>query len=93
MSRNNKRPVYIIFLIIFVGCILGSALSSLVNAILTEGNVLKFFQLGKEIGFGDNEAWLINSEILKFKLGFKFDVSILSILGMGISWYFLRFFK
>ena len=93
MKKDSKRSVFIIFLIILTGCILGTALSHLIYYIIPEGNVLEFFKLKTQIGFGNNEDWLIDSNILKIKLGFQFDVSILSILGIGISWYFLRYFK
>ena len=90
MTKNLKQPLYMIFLILIIGCILGSAISNLIIAILPEGNVLEFFKLKSQIGFNDI---YFDFEVIKFTLGFKFDVSILSILGMAISWYFLRYFK
>jgi len=90
MTKNSKQPLYMIFLILIIGCILGSAISNFVIAILPEGNVLEFFKLKSEIGFNDTH---FDFEVIKFTLGFKFDVSILSILGMAVSWYFLRYFK
>ena len=43
MAVNNKRPVLVIFLILFFGCVVGTALSQLLGAILPEGVVKDFF--------------------------------------------------
>ena len=31
--------------------------------------------------------------IIRFKSGFYIDISVLSLIGMMISWYFLRYFR
>ena len=43
MAANNKRPVLVIFLILFFGCVVGTALSQLLGAIFPEGVVKDFF--------------------------------------------------
>ena len=97
MSTNSKRPILIILIILFVGCLLGTMLQSLINGLIPEGSlVYNFFNEMQQLGFGDyknNPDGWIDLGILRFKLGFEFDLGILSILGLAISWYFLRYFK
>lgn len=89
----QKRPILFIFLILFLGCILGTALSMFIALILPDGVVRDFFILSKSFGFGQNANNWLNLGPLRFKLGIFFDVSILSIIGILISWYILRYFK
>ena len=92
MAANNKRPVLVIFLILFFGCIVGTALSQLLGAIFPEGVVKDFFLKSAEIGWGDSDEW-IDLNVIKFKTGLYINVSVVSLLGMMISWYFLRYFR
>jgi len=64
-----------------------------VSLVIPDGVVKDFFILSKSFGFGQNaNNWLVAGP-LRFKMGLFFDVSILSILGIFISWYILRYFK
>ena len=92
MKSSNKRSIAIIFLMLFFGCILGTALSQLFSMILPEGVVKEFFMQSLSIGWGNSSAW-IDLNIIKFKTGFYIKVSALSLIGMSISWYFLRYFR
>ena len=92
MAANNKRPLVVIFLILFFGCIIGTALSLLLSAIFPEGVVKDFFLNSTEIGWGNSNEW-IDLNIIKFKTGFYINVSVISLIGMMISWYFLRYFR
>ena len=88
----NKKSIYFILLIIFLGCILGTAFSMFVGFVLPDGVVKDFFLLSKTFGFGASEGWF-DFGFLRFRLGFFFDVSVLSIIGIFVSWYILRYFK
>ena len=87
----KKQPVRFILLIIFLGCVLATSLSLLVSLIIPDGVVKDFFTLFHSLGF-DWSEW-IDLGPLRFKAGFEFDISILSVLGICISWYILRYFK
>ena len=89
----NKKDLYFILLVIFIGCILGTALSMLIGIIIPDGVVKDFFILTKSFGFGQSANNWFNFGPLRFKIGLFFDVSILSIVGILISWYILRYFK
>ena len=89
---KNKSLIFII-IVIFLGSILATGLSLFISVILPEGVVKDFFLLSKSIGFGQHPNNWVNCGPFRFKLGFFFDVSILSIIGIFISWYILRYFK
>ena len=89
----NKKSIYFILLIIFLGCILGTALSMFIGYILPDGVVKDFFLLSKTFGFGASEKGWLELGPLRLRLGFFFDISVLSIIGVFVSWYILRYFK
>ena len=92
MATNNNRSTIIIFFILFFGCIVGTALSQLFGAILPEGVVKDFLLNSTEIGWGSSNEW-IDLNVIKFKTGFYISISVVSLIGMMISWYFLRYFR
>ena len=89
----NKKSIYFILLLIFLGCIIGTALSLFISFLLPDGVVKDFFLLSKTFGFGASEKGWLDFGFLRFRLGFFFDVSVLSMIGIFISWYILRYFK
>ena len=92
MSINNKRSILVVLMILLFGCIIGTALSQLCSIILPDGVVKQFFSQTSSIGWGDSSGW-IDFNIIRFKSGFYIDISVLSLIGMMISWYFLRYFR
>jgi len=89
----NKKSIYFILVIFFLGCILGTALSMFIGFILPDGVVKDFFLLSKTFGFGASEKGWLELGPLRLRLGFFFDISVLSMLGIFVSWYILRYFK
>ena len=93
MESNHKRSITFIFLVLFFGVILGSILSQFIGAFFPVGVVKDFFLTSNSIGWGIKPDNWINLFVIRFKTGLFVDVSVVSILGIGISWYFLRYFK
>lgn len=95
MRTTQNRSIYFIFLVVFFGVIVGSIFSQFIGAVLPSGVVKDFFLASKPLGWGINDGgsgW-IDLLAIRIRTGFVIDVSVVSILGMGISWYFLRYFK
>ena len=88
-----KKSIFFILSVILLGGVISTAFSMFVGLIIPEGVVRDFFILSKSFGFGQNPNNWVNLGPLRFKLGFFFDVSILSIIGIIDSWYILRYFK
>ena len=81
-----------ILVILLFGCIIGTTLSQLFSLILPEGVVKQFFLQTAIIGWGDSTGW-IDFNVIRFKSGFYIKISVLSLIGMMVSWYFLRYFR
>ena len=92
MSTNNKRSILVVLIILLFGCIIGTALSQLFSLILPDSVVKQFFLKTTSIGWGNSSGW-VDFNIIRFKSGFYIDISVLSLIGMMISWYFLRYFR
>ena len=93
MKSNQKRSISFIFLVLLFGVIAGSILSQFIAVFFPEGVVKDFFLTSNSIGWGINPNNWIDLFVIRIKTGFFVDISVVSILGMGISWYFLRYFK
>ena len=93
MKSSQKRSISFIFLVLFFGVIAGSILSQFISAFFPLGVVKDFFLTSNSIGWGIKPDNWINLFVIRFKTGLFIDVSVVSILGIGISWYFLRYFK
>ena len=86
----RKRNLSYILLIIISGAAIGTALSILISFIVPEGVVKDFFLTSKPLGW---DPFTMNLQIFIVTTGFTIDISIVSILGMLVAWYFLRYFK
>jgi len=93
MKSNQKRSLGFIFLILFFGVIIGSIFSQLVAIVIPEGVVKDFFLNSNSIGWGISPNNWIDLFVIRFKTGFFIDISVISIIGLGVAWYFLRYFK
>ena len=93
MKTDQKRSVAFIFLILFMGIITSIILGQLIGGILPEGVVKEFFLKSRSIGWGIQSNNWIDLFIIRFKSGLFIDISVVSLLGMAISWYYLRYFK
>ena len=93
MKSNQKRSISFILLVLLFGVIVGSIFSQFIGAFFPEGVVKDFFLTSNSIGWGiDPNNW-IDLFVIRIKTGFFVDISVVSILGMGVSWYFLRYLK
>ena len=93
MKSDQNRSIPFIFLVLFIGMIAGSALSQFIGAFFPPGVVKDFFLTSNSIGWGIKPDNWIDLFVIRFKTGFFVNISVVSILGMGIAWYFLRYFK
>ena len=93
MKANQKRNMAFIFLVLFIGIVTSSILSQIIGGILPEGVVKEFFLTSRSIGWGIQPNNWIDLFVFRFKTGLFIDISVISLLGMVIAWYFLRYFK
>jgi len=93
IKPQAKRSFFLLFLILFFGAVCGSILSQFVGNVFPEGVVKEFFLSSQSFGWGANENNWVDLFVIRFKTGFYVDISVASIIGMIVSWYFLRYFK
>ena len=93
MNSEKKRNIAYVFSILFFGVIVGSVISQLIGMIVPSGVVKDFFLTSHSIGWGSQSENWIELFVIRFKTGLFVDISVVSLLGMTISWYFLRYFK
>tara|TARA_Y100000996_G_C21998910_1_gene427771 strand:+ start:111 stop:383 length:273 start_codon:yes stop_codon:yes gene_type:complete len=90
MGLNNKRKLSFVCLVLVIGSIVATALSQFISAILPKGVVQDFFLMSKPIGW---DPFTINLHFIQFTTGLIFEISVLSVIAMALSWYFLRYFR
>ena len=100
----KKKSILYVLVVLIIGMLLGTALSLTVEFIFSsftpegfdtnQSVVYKFLTNTKAIGWGANslDSW-VKLGFIRFRTGFFMEVSILSLMGFFISWYFLRYFK
>ena len=88
-----KKNFEFIFFVMLVGMLIGTMFSLFISFFMPDGVVKNFFLLSKSFGFGAAENNWVDFGFLRLKLGFFFDISIVSIFGLFVSWYLLRYFK
>ena len=93
MRNDFNRKIWFVVLVILFGCLIGTCISMLVGFFLSDGVVKDFFIASETIGWGESDGNWIDLYFIKFKSGFRFEVSIISIFGMASSWYLLRYFR
>ncbi len=87
---NSRRNIKFLFIILFFGVVLGSIISMLIGFILPAGVVKDFFLMSQDLGW---QRTTLNLGVIKITTGFIFSLSVCSIIGLFISWYFLRYFR
>ena len=86
----DKKTFKFTFLILFFGVIAGTAVSMFLGFILPDGVVKDFFLMYQELGW---QRTTLNLGVIKITTGFIFSLSVCSLIGLFISWYFLRYFR
>ena len=93
MKSDHKQNIAFIFLVLFIGIITSSILSQLIGGILPDGVAKEFFLTSRSIGWGIQPDNWMDLYVVRFKTGMFVDISVVSILGMVIAWYYLRYFR
>ena len=88
-----KKSFEFVFFVILVGMLIGTVFSLFISFFIPDGVVKNFFLLSKSLGFGAAENNWLDLGFIRFKIGFFFDISIVSVIGLLVSWYLLRYFK
>lgn len=86
MSEGRKR-LAIVFLAVAVGLLAGALLTEILRFALPTGVVRTFFM--KEIAFGI-KPMNVNLALFDFTFGFNFRFSFLSLVAIGLTVYYFK---
>ncbi len=90
LGDYQKRSIVIVFMTLIIGAALGTVLGDLVALGLPEGVVKQFFLQSVSWGISPVTVDLMVGSVT-FGMRLKFSVS--SIIGLGVAYYFLRYFR
>lgn len=85
-----KRRIGMVALVFFLGVVLGSVVGEVIGLLLPEGEVLRdLFVKGREFQVGPVFIDLI---VFTFSVGFSLKVNLVSVLGIVIVAFLLRWY-
>ncbi|NOY78889.1 MAG: DUF4321 domain-containing protein [Calditrichaeota bacterium] len=89
VASTRRKSIGYLFLILFLGALIGSALGEVIGLILPPGVVREFF-LRSAVG-GIAPATL-NASLFTITLGFSFKLNVIGIIGVAIAAYIVRWY-
>ena len=91
----KKRSIKLIFFGLFTGAIIGTLVGNLMAFLLPKGSAVKqFFLISYDLTFGSiNSDYLINLGVIVIDFGFILKFNVCSIIGFGIAYYLLKYFR
>lgn len=90
----RRRNVKIIALMIACGAIVGSLLGDVAAALLPESVVRDFFILSVDTAnYGLSEPFVLDLRIFSITFGFTLRVNFMGVVGMGVAYYLLRYYR
>ena len=90
-----KRSIKLIIFGLFVGSFLGTLIGNILAFILPDDTAVKqFFSISYNFTFGSiNDSYLIDLGIIILDFGFILKFNVCSIIGFGIAYYLLKYFR
>ncbi|MGB7569622.1 MAG: DUF4321 domain-containing protein [Chitinivibrionales bacterium] len=95
MVNLKERNFWTLVLVVVVGILIGSYLSTLIALIPGGNNVVKTFFAYNFISFGLGfpHPLYIDISAVKFQFGFQMKFNLFSVIGIFVSLYFFRWYK
>ena len=90
---TKARSIKLILLISFLGCLIGTILNKIFIFIIPKDTIISRFFIDSTTIIKLPENFEINLGIIKTGFSFQFEIGVLSIIGIFVSWYFLRYFR
>ena len=87
---SNNKPVLLAIYTLTLGAILGTLVGEILGFILPEGVVKQFFLLSKTLSVGPGT---LNIIMLQLTLGLSITLNVISLIGIGVAYYLLRWWR
>ena len=91
----KRRSIKLIIFGLCIGALLGTFVGNILTFLLPDGSAVKqFFLISYDFTFGSiNSDYLIDFGIIVIDFGFIFKFNVCSIIGFGIAYYLLKYFR
>ncbi|MCH7575449.1 MAG: DUF4321 domain-containing protein [Candidatus Marinimicrobia bacterium] len=90
ITDYQKRSLGLLFLTLILGAALGGVLGDLLALTFPEGVVKQFFLQSVNWGIS---PFTVDLMVVSFTFGMRLKFSVSSIIGLGVVYYFLRYFR
>ncbi|MCH8299725.1 MAG: DUF4321 domain-containing protein [Candidatus Marinimicrobia bacterium] len=87
---SNNKPVLLAIYTLTLGAIMGTLVGEILGFILPEGVVKQFFLLSKTLSVGPGT---LNIIMLQLTLGLSITLNVISLIGIGVAYYLLRWWR
>jgi len=91
----KNRSIKLIFFGLSAGALLGTLIGNMLTFILPDGSAVKqFFLISYDFTFGSIDSpHLIDLGVIILDFGFILKFNVCSIIGFGIAYYLLKYFR
>ncbi|UCH62437.1 MAG: DUF4321 domain-containing protein [Fidelibacterota bacterium] len=90
LPNYQKRSLGFIFIILIFGAVIGTIFGNALALMLPEGVVKQFFLQSVTWGISPVTLDLIVGTVT---FGLRVKLNIISVLGLAVAYYFLRYFR
>jgi len=87
---TRQRSIGIIIIALIAGAMIGTLFGEILGMTLPDGVVKELFLRSVTLSLGPTTLDLL---IVNFTLGFSFKLNFSGIIGLGIAYYLLRYFR
>ncbi|TFB12535.1 DUF4321 domain-containing protein [Candidatus Marinimicrobia bacterium MT.SAG.3] len=87
---SNNKPVLLAIYTLTLGAIVGTLVGEILGFILPEGVVKQFFLLSKTLSVGPGT---LNIIMLQLTLGLSITLNVISLIGIAVAYYLLRWWR
>ena len=91
----TRRSIKLIIFGLCAGALIGTFVGDSIAFLLPDGSAVKqFFLISYDFKFGSiNSEYLIDLGIIVIDFGFILKFNVCSIIGFGIAYYLLKYFR
>ena len=86
----TNKPILLAVYTLTLGAVLGTLVGEILGFILPEGVVKQFFLLSKTLSVGPGT---LNIIMLQLTLGLSITLNVISLIGIAIAYYLLRWWR
>ena len=87
---TTNKPILLAVYTLTLGAVVGTLVGEILGFILPEGVVKQFFLLAKTLSVGPGT---LNIIMLQLTLGLSITLNVISLIGIAIAYYLLRWWR